>query len=188
MGDYYGLTVKIIGKRVDKNNIMEYNRAMKTKHIIICGYDVLIDDEDYEKITSKKWRPYKKDIPRGRIYFTYGEYNGKNNDTIRLHRLIMNCTKGDGKVIDHVNGNTLDNRKCNLRFCTIGQNVTNMAKRRCNTSGYKGVTWHKQDRLWQAQIMVNYKHIFLGLYKDPKDAYNAYCEASKKYHGEYGRI
>jgi hypothetical protein len=179
---------KTTGKRIDKKNIMEYNGTMKTKHITICGYEVLIDNEDFDLVMSKKWRPYKKDIPKGRIYFICGQYNGKNNDTIRLHRLIMGCKKNDGAVVDHINGNTLDNRKKNLRICTIGQNATNQAKRRSNTSGYKGVTWHKQDKLWQAQIMVNYKHIFLGLYEDPKEAYNAYCEASKKYHGEFSRL
>lgn len=160
---------------------------MKTKHVNICGYDVLIDEEDFELVMSRKWNTYKKDIPKGRIYFICGQYNGKNNDTIRLHRLIMKCKKNDGKVIDHINGNTLDNRKVNLRICTIGQNATNQAKRRSNTSGYKGVTWHKQDKLWQAQIMVNYKRIFLGLFEDPKEAHKAYCDASKKYHGEFGR-
>jgi hypothetical protein len=90
--------------------------------------------------------------------------------------------------IDHINGNTLDNRKANLRICTRAENNCNIKRRKNNTSGYKGVSFDKRKKKWSAYISKNYKHYFLGYFVTPEEAYIAYCKASKKYHGEYGRI
>jgi hypothetical protein len=83
--------------------------------------------------------------------------------------------------IDHINRNKSDNRIANLRNASASQNAQNREKNLKNTSGYKGVTWHKRDKRWQSAITVQGKVIHLGYYKSAEDAYAAYVEASKKY-------
>lgn len=89
--------------------------------------------------------------------------------------------------IDHANGVRTDNRICNLREASASQNMQNSKAKSRNTSGYKGVTWDKSKGKWQASIRHNGKSKFLGRYDDPKEAFSAYCEAAKRYHGEFAR-
>jgi len=83
--------------------------------------------------------------------------------------------------LDHINRNKSDNRIKNLRLATYEQNAQNREKNSKNTSGYKGVTWHKRDKKWQAAITVKGKVLHLGYYSIPEDAFVAYVQASKKY-------
>lgn len=99
-----------------------------------------------------------------------------------LHRAIMGSPKG--KVIDHINRNTLDNRKCNLRICTIQENLRNQ-KRPNNKTGTTGVSiikYWKGKIGYEANIVVNYKKIYLGFYKNIEDAVKARKEAERKYY------
>lgn len=148
----------------------------------IKQHAIIIDDEDSDKLSAHHWYP---------VIFSNGIYIAcmlKNPRTIMLmHRFIMGLTHGDIRVIDHINGNTLDNRKSNLRICTQAQNSRNSKFRKSNTSGYKGVTYDKRRDKWVAQIKYNWKHIHLGQFDDPREAYIAYCEGSRKYHGDFGR-
>lgn len=92
-----------------------------------------------------------------------------------------------GKIVDHKNGNTLDNKKCNLRICTNKENVRNQKINKRNTTGYKGVSYNKRDKKYAAYIKVDGKKISLGYYLSLEVAHEAYCNASKKYHVEFGR-
>lgn len=83
--------------------------------------------------------------------------------------------------LDHINRKKSDNRIDNLRLATYEQNAQNREKNSKNTSGYKGVTWHKRDKKWQAAITIKGKVLHLGYYKTPEDAHIEYVEASKKY-------
>ena len=94
-----------------------------------------------------------------------------------LHRLIMNVPKG--KVTDHINRDTLDNRRENLRIVTIQQNLWNQ-KRPNNKTGITGVALHSHG--YTAQIKVNYKKIHLGLFKTIEEATKVRKEAEKKYY------
>lgn len=89
--------------------------------------------------------------------------------------------------IDHINGNKKDNRICNLRIATSAENARNSAPKSTNTSGYKGVTKRKDCNRWQAGITVNGRFIHLGNHMTPELAHAAYCNASEKYHSEFGR-
>lgn len=151
--------------------------------IELCGYKVLIDDEDYEKINKYK---YHKNITASKtVYFSRTINKGNGNRTATsLHRDIMCCKIGDGKVIDHISGDTLDCRKQNLRFVSMMQNAQNRRKLKTG-NGLKGCT--RWGNKYKACICANKKIIYLGLYKTETEAHAAYCEASKKYHGEYGR-
>ena len=105
---------------------------------------------------------------------------------IRLHREIIGAKKGE--IVDHINGNTLDNRKENLRICTHKNNMQNQKTPKNNKSEYKGVYWVKENKNWRARIQVNGKKVSLGCYKNKEDAAKAYNEAAIKYFGEFARI
>lgn len=160
--------------------------------IDICGFPVIIDEEDAKRVASKSWALDKyRYKTRGKAYFRCAYYKVINNKIYRslwLHRVILDLPSWNGLVVDHINGNTLDNRKENLRICKQNGNSKNRAINKNNSSGYKGVSWYPLTKKWKARIGVNYKRIALGYFDTPEEAYKAYCEASKKYHGEFGRI
>lgn len=144
------------------------------KEIILSkGKVALVDDEDFEKINKYKW------------YFSIGyAIRNKNGSTLKMHRVILNAPAG--MDVDHKNGNGLDNQKKNIRICTHSQNLFNQGKYKNNTSGLKGVSIHRKK--WIAKISVNSKRIELGYFKTKELAYQAYCSASIKYHGEFLQI
>ena len=148
--------------------------------INIAGYEVIISACDYERVMSHKW--YRMGNGRNNYYYFAHKSNYKH---IRLHRFVVNCPKG--MQVDHINNNTLDNRRSNLRICSHAENMRNRSDQKNSTSGYKGVSWHKQKKRWYSAIKVNNKRIYLGYFDTPEKAYRAYCEASKKYHGEFGK-
>lgn len=140
------------------------------------GYVAIVDDEDYDKAMQYKWSVHKKNKTT-----KYAIGNLKRNGRWRtrlLHRFILGDIP-DGKEVDHINGNGLDNRKNNLRIVTHQQNAFNRGK---NT---KGVCWHKQIRKWQAQIKINQKQIYLGIFENLQDAIKARETAVCKYFGEF---
>jgi hypothetical protein len=154
---------------------------MDFRIIKIKEYDVLISECDFERVIAHRW--HKCSTKRG----PYFEHKTPLPDckSVFLHRFIVSCPVG--MQVDHINGDTLDNRRSNLRICTITENNRNCHKYKNNTSGYKGVHWDKEKRKWRAAIKVNKKIISLGRFDDPEKAYEAYVAASKKYHGEFGR-
>jgi hypothetical protein len=160
---------------------------MATVTVRIKGYDVLISEEDRELVNQYAWCPAVEKLADGtvgRIYFNCSIYRPVRAG-LRLHRLILNATRG--MVVDHINGNTLDCRRENLRICTNAENIKNCRLYSNSTSGYKGVCWEKGTKKWSAKIQVDKKRIFLGRFDDIELAYEAYKAASSKYHGEFGR-
>lgn len=91
-------------------------------------------------------------------------------------------------TIDHVNGNRLDNRLCNLREATRAENNRNLPRRANNTSGFKGVSKQTNNDTWMAYINVDGRHIHLGTYSTKEQAHAAYRAGSQKYHGSFGRV
>jgi hypothetical protein len=162
--------------------------------IEICEYSVMLDDEDVEKVMALKWHPNRVIAEKyGRTYFDctvpYKKPDGRHSCyAVKLHRFVMGCTYKDGKVVDHIDGNTLNCQKSNLRLCTNTENVRNQKLHKNNKSGYKGVSRCKDAKKWQAYICINRKTINLGSFNCPEDAHEAYKEAALKYHGEYSRL
>lgn len=105
--------------------------------------------------------------------------------TKQLHRLIMG--EPEGKQIDHIDGNPLDNTRVNLRECDMCDNMKNQGRYKNNTSSYSGVSWHKHRKKWHATISYTKKRIHLGYYMSLDDAINARKKAEKKYYGEFTR-
>lgn len=151
------------------------------KHIKLIGGRVAIVDEcDYDALSMYKW--YSS--PNGYVRRNNATQGGKR-ESVSMHRQIMGLKTGDGCVVDHINGDKLDNRRSNLRVCYQAQNKMNCGSYRSNTSGFKGVTWDKRCGKWLAQIMVNHKNYNLGRFATPEDAHRAYCEAADRMHGEF---
>ena len=107
-----------------------------------------------------------------------------------VHRIIYYMYHGhidDTKQMDHIDGNRANNRIENLRLVTRSQNGHNQKIRKDNTSGVKGVSWHKDVMKFQARIKTNNKSIHLGLFDTLEAAEKAITEAREKIHGEYAR-
>jgi hypothetical protein len=153
--------------------------------INIQGYEVLIDDEYYVRVVGAG--PWHITSPKrtSQLYFAHSTYK-EPQCKIYLHRFIIDAP--DNFLVDHASGNTLDNRKKNLRLCNKSENTSNSKIYKNNTSGYKGVSYRREKNKWQAKITINYKQKHLGYYNSLEVAYDAYCKASIKYHGEFGRI
>lgn len=102
-----------------------------------------------------------------------------------LHRLVMGNPKG--MIIDHIDGDTMNNRKSNLRVCTFRENCRNRKMHRGNTSGYRGVTWVEKEQKWMAYIHIDMCKKFknLGYFENKEDAYKARLKAEEKYFGDF---
>lgn len=146
------------------------------------GQEILVDDEDFDYLNQFIWKVIKK-------VKTYKDVQSTHfGKIIRMSRVIMKVN--DPKIfIDHINGNTFDNRKSNLRLATPKQNSRNIGKRKgIYTSKYKGVNWNKKSNLWTARITTDNGRKFLGYFELELDAAKSYNEAAKIYHGEFARL
>lgn len=139
------------------------------------GKVAIVDDADFEYFNQVKWSAVKA---RDNWYAIRG--NGTS-----MHREIMNAPSG--MMIDHINGNGLDNRRENLRLCTNAENLRNRGKTKSNTSGYKGVTWHKGDGKYRAQMTYKGKVFHIGCFDNPVAAARAYDEKARELHGAFAR-
>lgn len=152
--------------------------------------EVLIDEEDYNRIKKYHWTvAFKPDINNFYIKCHPKSSKSSQRTTEKLHRFIMNAP--EGSHVDHINHNTLDNRKSNLRICTHEENCRNKQKRKKDkrdnsmSSKYKGVCFRDDSNKFRATISFNKKRISLGCYENEEDAAKAYNEAAIKYHGEF---
>lgn len=143
----------------------------------------MLDDEDYEKVTTIGKTPkWCVRIPPDRNGLVYFQKRLSDYSLIEMHRFIMGFPRG--KYVDHINGNTLDNRKSNLRVCSNAANLRNGKLRPNNTTGKTGVSFYPQyneSKPWFARIRVGYKTINLGSYQSFEDAVRKRKEAETKY-------
>lgn len=156
------------------------------------GYVAIVDDEDYEELSRWKWNAHAQQD--GIIYARRSVHvpnkTRKSRSVcigITMHRQVLRLPVGDKRRGDHIDGNTLDNRKQNLRIATVRQNAWNHRTPVNSTSGVCGVYWNKRERRWVAQIKAPDKNIYLGQRKNFDDAVALRREAEEKYFGEYVR-
>lgn len=151
------------------------------------GQWTILDTEDWEKIKEMKWFA-KLDVKLNGYYAHHTTKRDSlgNQKTIRMHRLIVGTDLGD--VIDHINGDTLDNRKCNLRMDLEKRNNQNYRKPSNNTSGFKGVYWFKRTNQWKSQISCNNIKMHLGLFDDINKAIEVYDMAACYYFKDFCKL
>jgi hypothetical protein len=128
----------------------------------------------------------EKDGCEGKIHYLVIRIDGKLYYAHQLAFLYM--TGSLVKEVDHADRDGLNNRWSNLRECTRSENNANMTKQSNNTSGYKGVCWHKTNKKWQAQIGYKGRHYNLGFYSDIENAKAAYDAKSRELHGEFSNV
>ena len=148
------------------------------------GKVALVDDEDFEYLNQWKWFP--NNLKHGFYAVRMNPTLDNKKNTISMHRFIMNVPLN--MTVDHINRNTLDNRKINLRICTMAENLRNKNIYKNNTSKYKGVYYHKIVKKWLVRISVNNKRIHIGYFLNPIEGAKAYNEAAIKYHGEFANL
>ena len=156
-----------------------------TKEIKLTqGKVAIVDDEYFERLNVFKWYANR----RNRIWYAQRSCsigNGKQT-TICMHRVIMDTPKH--MKVDHRNGDGLFNCKKNLRICTHQENKFNQQSQKNNRLGIKGVCWREDRKKYQAQIKINGKPIYLGLFNISGDADSAYRIAEEKYFGAFTRM
>lgn len=149
-----------------------------------CSYKIIwLNDHIYTIVDEDKYVQLSN--------YTWSNNSGyamtkKDGEHILLHRLLMNPKQG--LVVDHINGDTLDNRISNLRICKQSDNLKNIKNRENTSSEYKGVDFRKKTGLYRARITSNKKIYNLGLFTDEIACANCYNYWALVYHGEYSRL
>lgn len=146
------------------------------------GQVTIVDNEDYARVIQYKW--YACYSKNGN-YYAY-RYNPATYGVQSITAFLLQTTRGT--LVDHANGNTLDNRRTNIRVATIAQNNYNQSKREGMSSQYKGVSWDSRRGRWVAKITREYKSKFLGYYHNEWEAAKAYDVAAVEYFGEFARL
>lgn len=162
--------------RKDPNEIIEYEDYAEIILYNNQGEEksrALIDLDDIDLIKEYRWCMTTEKYVSSTI-------NGVRDR--RIHNLIMN--PAEGFLVDHINHNPLDNRKCNLRICTPENNARNLLLAKNNTSGFTGVELTKYNT-WRVSISVNKKTIHIGTYKTKEEAIEARKQAEIDYYGEF---
>ncbi len=143
------------------------------------GYAAIVNDEDFERISRHTWYAV---IPGGKHVYAI-RHTSKRNHSMSMHREILGLSKGEST--DHRDGNTLNNRRSNLRKCTQGENVRN-SKKHGKRSRFKGV--YPVKCKWGARIFYNKRLFSLGSFPAEEDAARAYDKAARELHGEFACV
>lgn len=177
--NYLGMTIEqlvsdiIHNKHKGCNDYVLYDDYAE---IIICNQRkaikkrALISLDMVEKTSQYRWYEDGNNYVMSHI----------NDIQASLHRFVLNAQPN--QLVDHINGNKLDCRNENLRFCTQSQNAMNSITPNNNTSGYKGVSWQPTRKQWRAYITIHRKQIHLGTYDNIDDAIKARQIGDIKYH------
>lgn len=145
------------------------------------GLFALVDEADLPLLGGRKWHAHPCQRKSGGFYASASR--GRNG-TIYMHRIILSAR--EGHLVDHVNGDGLDNRRCNLRIATKSQNLINRVAE--NPSGYRGVSLTPHGR-WKAKVTLHRQaYRFPGSFGTSEEAARAYDEMALRYHGEFARL
>lgn len=147
------------------------------------GLFSVVDDNASPEITSKKWYAEHGNKENTKFYAAgYEKINGKKTK-IYLHRVITKAKKGE--FVDHINGDTLDNRSENLRICNASENQMNRCINSKSFSGVRGISFEEKSQKWTARIKVKGKSIWLGRFMTKEAAMFAYSNAARDYFGPF---
>lgn len=166
------------------------DHAANASHVIQFplqnGQHALIDAADLALVKGFKWRARRgkhdstwyaiRTLPRAERHIC---------STETMHRRILGAKRGE--VVDHQDGNGLNNTRTNLRLCTVRDNNRNVKKHQGGTSAYKGVSWHPKGQKWTAVVRYHGKNVYLGLFKNEVSAAFAYDRKARELFGEFAR-
>ncbi|MFC7799198.1 HNH endonuclease [Bacillus subtilis] len=147
------------------------------------GY-ALVDDSDFEELSKYKWSKTRKDHRRTEYARTNIKIAGMYK-TRSMHRLILGLSTADRIIVDHINGNGLDNRRVNLRLANYSDNAANVKLNKNNTSGYKGVNYRRERSLWRTEIRKGRKTVYKECSKCKHVAGLKYNVNALKIHGPF---
>ena len=142
----------------------------------------LVDDEDYEMLNKIPWHAIKS--KSGKL--VYASHLTKNNQRVYMHEMIIGLKPG--LIVDHKDGDGLNNQSGNLRLCNQQQNQMNQRVNTKTSSIYKGVSWSKHDKVWVSYIYHNYKRRHLGSFVSELSAAKEYNVAALDMFGEFARL
>jgi hypothetical protein len=149
------------------------------------GLVALVDDEDFELVSQYKWYAQKNTGSRT-FYAKSCTLRKRTGQSLSMHRLILAAP--DGLLVDHINGNGLDNRGSNLRLATNAQNAQNCAGRFGSVSKFKGVAFHRRHKCWIAKIAHQARAYHLGYFNSEVEAARAYDQKARELFGEFARL
>jgi hypothetical protein len=146
------------------------------------GKYAMVDVEDFERLNQYKWHCSHYGYAKRAVPNRTGK--GRKQVIVYMHKLL--CPVPEGKIADHINRNSLDNRKANLRPATQKQNVWNRKFiRKGGKTRYNGIRWDKNREKWQVRLTINGRRKSFGYYADEIEAAKAYDMAAKIYRGKY---
>lgn len=150
---------------------------------LTMGKTAKLDSDKVHLVDGYNWTCAKR---AGGLFYAYrNECIDGKTVSVLMHRVIAGAQKGE--VVDHIDGDGLNNRSSNIRICTHSENMRNRKKPKHNTSGHKGVKRTKSGK-WEASIRKNRVYHYLGVFDDIEDAASAYADASAKLHVDFGRL
>lgn len=162
-----------------------FNGVAPMKNIPITrGLITIVDNVDYEYLIQWRWHAIVK---CGTAYAARWQRGATDRHKVWLHRDIMSVLPEF--EVDHINHDTLDNRRCNLRICTRAENSQN--RRSCHTaSGYRGVYYRPRSKTkpWFASIQPNGRAVQLGYHRTAREAAIAYNHAARKHFGAFASL
>ncbi len=163
---------------------LSYDRMKRIQ--LTQGKYAKVDDRDFEKLNKYKW--FARFSPHTRTFYaTRSQKKGeKGPKQIQMHNEVMKCPKG--KRVDHRWGETLDNRRSQLRICTKNENSLNRGLNRNSPTGFKGVSFSRTGKRFRARIQVNKKPYCVGTFHTAEEAARAYNRAAKKLHKQFARL
>lgn len=171
---------------------------MTTRVPLPGGLVALVDDQDAERVLTHRWHTKRKSADPTKVYVqrTVRLEPGRRGrkTSLALHRFILDAP--EGLFVDHRNGDPLDNRRENLRICTVRENSTNIvSSKNRKAGGFKGVSWNRNAGKWEAYIGAGAvgpngrrRRMYLGLFADPADAARAYDAAAALHFGEFAAL
>jgi len=146
------------------------------------GQFAKVDTADYKWLMQWNWHAYWS--PDSKSFYAAAWVNKYH---IKMHREIMGLHYRDGKQVDHINGDSLDNRRSNLRIATHSQNQMNRKLQSNSVSGHRGVSFCKQTGLWKARFVINQKEVWIGRFATIEEAVAAVKNAHISAYGEFHR-
>lgn len=192
IGLHLGASVQWYGLPYLQQSNHDNPNSMKTIKLT-RGYEAIVDDEDFERVSALNWCVLGN--KRSKSVYAYKKVwqkDSKSEISLRMHNFILGDIE-KGKEVDHINGNTLDNRKSNLRAVSHMENLWNAKLRKDNKHGKRGIysvagASGKTKKRWYSQIAHKGKVYYLGIYTTKEEAGRAYENKAKELRGDFLRI